>query len=309
MFNAAPPRYVDSVFIPGRRRRINAVAIGLNVFTPWFIFTGIMFVLISSFHHRHGNEAWGIVAAIAAIPLLSLGYLAKSTSKSYDPNWFKMSFMLHLFAVVLGIYAGIYVYSYELKPYYDMNRLQTYPHLDVSKTTGQNVQDAGRVYFAAGTHIDLTKSWHFTSGSKYCVAPIVGAGQDASAPVDFWAIGKDCCSESSSDFRCGDYTSQSARSGLRFLEADGWFPERHLYRLAVEGAEGLYGVTAPNPLFFTWTQDPLAILNTLRDSGWGHFMLSMQAFFTLNVCITILATIRFAYMGRGEAKSLLDDDP
>ena len=33
MFNAAPPRYVDSVFIPGRRRRINAVAIGLNVRT------------------------------------------------------------------------------------------------------------------------------------------------------------------------------------------------------------------------------------------------------------------------------------
>ena len=59
----------------------------------------------------------------------------------------------------------------------------------------------------------------------------------------------------------------SGRSGLRFLEADAWFPERHLYRLAVEGAEGLYGMAAPNPLFFTWTQDPLAILNKLRDSG------------------------------------------
>ena len=55
----------------------------------------------------------------------------RSTSKNYDPSWFKMSFLLHLLAVVLGIVAGNYVYMYELKPYYAFNQLQTYPHLDV----------------------------------------------------------------------------------------------------------------------------------------------------------------------------------
>lgn len=302
------PRHVDSVFIPGRRRRINAVAICLNVFLPWFIFTGIYFVLIISFHHRSPNMAWGVVAAIGGIPLTALGILTYVTSKSYDPSWYKMSFLLHLLAVVAAVFFGQATYYYEMKPYYELARLQTYPQLDVSKTSGLNVQDAGRVYFAAGTHLDVSKSWHFQAGSVYCVAPIVGAGQAPDAPVDFWAIGKDCCAIGAADFRCGDFKSQKARSGIRFLEADGWFPERHLYRLAVKGAEGLFGMSAPNPIFFTWVQDPLHIMNELKDAGWGHFMLSMQAFFTIDVTIVVLVVLRFSLMGRAEAKPLLGDD-
>lgn len=313
MFDVRPPKYVDSVFTHGRRRRLNAVAICLNVFLPWFVFTGIYFVQIISFHHRDWVTTWALVAAIGGIPLVATGLLVYFTSKEYDPSWFKMSFLLHLFAAVSASWYGYSTYYYQMKPYYELARLQTYPQLDVSKTSGRNVQDAGRVYFAAGTHIDTTHSWHFQAGSVYCVAPIVGAGQDLkTTPVDFWAIGKDCCSIGSSDFRCGDFSSAAARSGLRFLESDSWFPERHLYRLAVKGAEGLYGATtglhSPNPLFFTWRQDPLHELNLLRDTGWGHFMLSMQAFFVFDVTIVALATCRFAYLGRREAKPLLGED-
>jgi len=309
MFDVRPPRYVDSVFTHGRRRRLNTVAICLNVFLPWFVFTGIYFVQIISFHHRDPTTTWALVAAIGGIPLAATGLLVYFSSKDYDPSWFKMSFLLHLFAGVSAAWYGYSTYYYQMKPYYELARLQTYPQLDVSKTSGRNVQDAGRVYFAAGTHIDTTHSWHFQAGSVYCVAPIVADGHDLkTTPVDFWAIGKDCCSIGSSDFRCGDFNSVKARSGLRFLESDAWFPERHLYRLAVQGAEGMYGISSPDPLFFTWVQDPLRVLQTLKDAGWGHFLLGMQAFFTLNLLLVFIATVRFAYIGRGEKKPLLDDE-
>lgn len=298
----------SSIFIPGRRRRINAIAICLNVVLPWFVFSVIFFLMIISFHHREPNTTYAMIGAFALIPLAAAGGLAWSTKREYDPSWYKLSFLMLLVAIILALVGGAYTYYNFLKPYYDYAVLQTYPQLDVSKTSGRNVQDAGRVYFAAGTHIDLTRSWHFQAGKVYCVAPIVGAGQAADAPVDFWAIGTDCCAIGASDFRCGDYSKAAARSGLRFLESDSWFPERHLYRLAVEGAEGLFNIKSPNPMFFTWVQDPLNMMNELKHEGWGYFMLSVQAFFIFNLTVTFLATWRFAYLGRAEQKSLLGDD-
>eukprot|EP00438_Fugacium_kawagutii_P009189 Skav234281 [mRNA] locus=scaffold2271:7000:9362:+ [translate_table: standard] len=54
----------------------------------------------------------------------------------------------------------------------------------------------------------------------------------------------------------GEYNNPNAHSGLRLLSDD----QRGFYRLAVEQAE--------HPLFFYWTEDATAAMNTFRDNGY-----------------------------------------
>lgn len=293
----------QSLFVPGRRRKLNAVALCLNIFVPWLLFCAVVFLLTIQLHHRAPTETWILVATITLLPTLALAQLAWATRKSYDPNWYKAALLLIVIASSLGVGLGQYNYLKLLRPFYELEQLQTYPHVDVSKTSGKHIQDAGRVYFASGTKIDGSRSWHFRDETVYCVAPIVGS--DPNSTLDFWAVGKDCCSEASPDFRCGEFQNPKARAGIRQL--DDVFPERHFYRLAVRGSEAIFGVKAPNPLFFTWTQDPLQEMNAFRDKGWSRLMLAIQASFTLAVMMVALLACCFARLGRSEAKPLLED--
>merc|ERR1719321_752023 len=135
-----------------------------------------------------------------------------------------------------------------MRPFYEWEQLQSYPHVDVSQVSGRHLQDAGRVYFAAGTKIGVPQAWHFKhAGVLYCVAPLTGsAAQDN---FDFWVVGQDCCSEAAADFRCGEWDSPTARAGLRVLDPPE-LPVRHFYRLAVNGAAAVFGLQARDPLFF-----------------------------------------------------------
>merc|ERR1712226_1286683 len=96
----------------------------------------------------------------------------------------------------------------------------------------------------------------------YCVAPIVQ--KNLSMPVthsyDFWVVGEDCCSTTSSDFRCGQWRNPAARSGIRVLDTH----DSMYYRLAVQQAETLYGIVSTHPIFFTWVEDPQAEVSSLH---------------------------------------------
>jgi hypothetical protein len=291
----------DSVFIKGNRFRINFVGIVVNVFSPWIVFMVILFLYTSKLHFRYPFEVKIFMAVFSLAVLITIGSMAIASMRGYNPQWYKASFALHAVAIGVAYAYGSWNYITYIAPYYSLEKLQAYPNLDVVHTSGATVQDAGRVNFAAGTKIDSSRSWHFRAGSLYCVAPIIG--QDGQEVVDFWAIGKGCCSESSPDFRCGDGNTPalamlSARSGLRFLETDYWNPERHLYRLAVNGAESNFGIKAPNPVFFYWTQDPLYTMMTLRDKGWGNFLVGSEMFGVFVVAFVCFATCRFALIGR-----------
>lgn len=301
-------RRAKSPFRQGKQRVLNIVPVVINTFAPPVLFALVSTLLTSRLHHRAGRLVEALCLIAGLLPAAVLLVLIRRSRHSFVPSWFKLAFLLVVAAFLSAEAFGWYNYWYYLLPYYQLDQLQSYPNVDVGQVSGRHLQDAGRAYFAAGTKIDVSHSWHFKSGSLYCVAPLIGAAANASAAelVDFWVVGKDCCGEDTSDFRCGEFSNARARSGLRVLE-NPLLPERHFYNLAVKGAAALFPIKVESPVFFTWVQDPLFIMTSMRDAGWSNLLLANMAYLAANVLAVALSTCGFSYLGR-EAKPLLDSD-
>lgn len=294
-----------SPFVHGRKRRINCIAININVFIPWIVFIAVYF--ISSFKIIYLYPT-GAKIAIGVIAFLCIGAgagLVWSTKDEYTPYWYKFVTFQFVVAITAGYTAGYWNHFWHMMPYYDWQRLKVYPHVDVSKEIGQNLMDAGTIYFSQGTSIDIAQSAHFMTDKvpdvngefavhRYCVAPIIAGGPPGTGTYDFWAIGKDCCSAASTDYRCGDFANGNARSGLRLV----FDPDRPYYKLAVKQAEALYGYKANHPLFFEWIQDPLDKIHSFGQAGNDWYMVGVAGFLCYNFIAVALATCKFAFIGR-----------
>lgn len=141
-------------------------------------------------------------------------------------------------------------------------------------------------FFADGTGLDMRKAMGFKNLDIYCVAPII-KGDDKLAFYDFWAVGMNCCSGVSADFRCGEFNNPHARSGLRLMQSE----QRPFYRLAVQQAEAAYNIKATHPIFFHWMQDPVAETDIFRDHGYRYYLIGIFSFFAFNAFCVVTATI------------------
>ncbi|CAK0834819.1 unnamed protein product [Prorocentrum cordatum] len=282
-----------SVFTPGKRRRINLVAICLNIFLPWFLFSTLYAAMSFSIHYQRPAIAWLLVFLGFCTVILS-GLLAYQTKKKErDPMWYTFATLAFGLAVVLAVILGDMNFWYNMQPFYDIENLNTYPSVNPAREKGQQLMDAGRVYFADGAMLDMRKAMGFKNLDLFCVAPIVH-GEDQLASYDFWAVGINCCSGVSSDFRCGEFNNPHARSGLRLMRDD----QRPFFRLAVQQAEAAYNIKATHPLFFYWMQDPVAEMNAYRDDGFKYYLLGIFTHFAFNLFCVVIAVVGFSKIGR-----------
>jgi hypothetical protein len=212
--------------------------------------------------------------------------------KERDPMWYSFAAVAFGLAVFLATTFGDMNFWYNMQPFYDIENLNTYPSVNPAREKGQQLMDAGRVYFADGTGLDMRKAMGFKNLDLYCVAPIVH-GNDQLASYDFWAVGLNCCSGVSSDFRCGEFNNPHARSGLRLMRDD----QRPFFRLAVQQAEAAYNIKATHPLFFYWMQDPVAEMNGYRDDGFKYYLLGIFTHFAFNLFCVVCAVVGFAKIG------------
>jgi len=284
----------SSIFTPGKRKRINMVAICINIFLPWMMFCGIFAALSFSFHYENPSAAWGLVG-LGLVCVLISGGLAyrKSAHLDRDPMWYKFVTITLLLAVILAAVFGDMNFWTNMQPYYDIDNLNNYPSVDPSTEKGQQLMDAGRVYFSDGTTLDLNRAMGFKNLDLYCVAPIV-KGDEVLESYDFWAVGLNCCSGVSSDFRCGEFNNPHARSGLRLMRDD----ERPFFRLAVQQAEAAYKIQATHPLFFYWMQDPVAEMNSYRDDGFKYYLIGIFSHFSFNLFCVVCACFGFSRLGK-----------
>merc|ERR1719181_1727148 len=179
-------------------------------------------------------------------------------------------------AILAGTMAGTGNFSTFAEPYFKIKDLKVISDIDASAVPGENVMDAGIIQFSRGNHLDPLRSWHFMRQSVYCVAPIITNGtMPRGLSYDFWAVGKDCCSMSSSDFRCGAWGSLAAHGGYRVINQN----DQTFYRLAVQQAESLYNIKARNPVFINWSPNPGGEVQTWNQQAFQNFL--MQAGFAL----------------------------
>jgi hypothetical protein len=278
--------------MPWRRRRLNGVALCANIFLPWLLFAWIYCQMTFTTHYLYPHRAHGSVIAGFAISFIMLFLADRAKRCDADPMWYTYAGLACLIGTILAGCFGDLNYSYNMQPYYDMDNLNTYPSVNPAAEKGQALMDAGRAYFVDGAGIDTKKSLGFKNEHLYCVAPIT-YGNHQLASYDFWAVGVNCCSGTSSDFRCGEYNNPHARAGLRLLRED----QRPFFKLAVQMAEAAYNIKSTHPLFFYWLQDPVAELNTYRDDGHKYFLIGVASYFFFNAFCVTCAVWGFSKIG------------
>lgn len=289
---------ITSLFVKGQRKRINLVAILVNIFLPWSLFSTVYTLMSFTFHYEHSGVLWLIVFGCACGVLLVwfLGYKARTRHRL--PMWWTFAGSSCSIALTLGVVFGNLNFQYYLMPSYAINNLNTYPNTDVSISSGTQLMDVGKAYFIAGTHLDFTKSMGFKNDDIYCVTPIT-KGTGVLGSYDFWAVGLNCCSGTAADFRCGEFNNPKARSGMRLVNDD----QRPFYRLAVQEAEAAYHIKANHPLFFEWVQDPVAQLEQNELQGWRLFLLGIFCFLGSNTIAVGLAVVAFSKLGHYPSQS------
>eukprot|EP00931_Biecheleriopsis_adriatica_P073002 TRINITY_DN47377_c0_g1_i1.p1 TRINITY_DN47377_c0_g1~~TRINITY_DN47377_c0_g1_i1.p1 ORF type:complete len:328 (+),score=84.03 TRINITY_DN47377_c0_g1_i1:67-984(+) len=281
------------VLQPGKRKRINGLALLLQIVIPPAVFSTIFYAVGFDLHYSSPTLAWGLVALGLLATAVTYGLARFRRTFDSEPMWyFFFSFLLGL-AVVLGAGVGDYVFRSYMEVSLDFQNLNSYEAIDPAKQKGQQLMDAGRIYFSSGTKLDLSKSMGFQNFDEYCVAPIAkGAGEEL-ASYDYWAVGLNCCSGPDKIFKCGEFNNPHARTGLRYLDEG----KRQFFRLAVQQAEAQYGIKALHPLFFTWTQDPLVAVNAQVKVARNLLSLGAITHFFTNLFLVLTALLTFAKMG------------
>jgi len=86
----------------------------------------------------------------------------------------------------------------------------------------------------------------------FCVAPILRASKDISKPIEFFAVGEDCCNLLEGTFTCGDVGVAGAHSGKGDVDMTSDF------RIGVQQGEIRFGYkSVPKPMFVRWTAEVL----------------------------------------------------
>jgi len=256
-----------------------------------------------SLHYTQPLIVWALMALLflffSLVPLISAAQTLVRRSSGYEdnyqPSWFMFLAFSFTVALVLALIAGQWNYQEYMQKYYNLGHLHHYEDVDTNSYVGQQVMDAGRIDFKGGTVVDAGRSMGFKEHDMYCVAPIItraaaGASSGSKQPVDFWAVGKGCCSGYKADFHCGGFNDPLASGAIRLMnDAD-----RPFYRLAVQQAEATYGFTSPHPLFFQWVHNGDEAVNAYAQHGRLHYFCGICAYFALQLFLVSCTTVAFS---------------
>lgn len=256
---------------------MNLGALCYCLLVPWCLFACTFATVSFSVHHQDPFLC-GVLVAVGFLVVLVLGSLSLAAKLAKTESWHHFLFLSSLLAWLLGLLAGEANFV-GLSRYYELSNLSVYQDVDVGLMRGQQLMDAGGVFFAAGTALDSSKAMGFRSTETYCVAPVAPRDGQPST-YDFWVVGVDCCGQGASGrFHCGDFNDVEARAGLRLLGDDAF------YRLAVQQAEAAFGIRASHPLFFSWLRDPVQQTEQLRTGALRLFFTGICAHFCLQAVL------------------------
>jgi hypothetical protein len=280
----------------------------MNLFLPWGIF--ILCCAITSFRVSYTRPlVVNLSLVIVFLIWLATALMAvHARFNNPDPTWNTYLCIAVGTSFAWGVLSGRSNFQSFEEPYLKIHDLKVITGIDASATPGENVMDAGIISFGPGNHLDALRSWHFMKKSLYCVAPIItNQSMPRGLTYDFWAVGKDCCSMSSSDFRCGSWGSVTANGGWRVMKEE----DLTYYNLAVQQAESLYSIHARKPIFLNWSQNPAGDVQSWQSQAFQNFLINVGFAGVFSVFFMAMASCRFAWLGRGnyQQKNEYYDDP
>jgi len=285
------------VFLHGQRNRLNVYGILMSLFAPWLLFLFVYAVLSFRIHYGQPEICYLLVALAFFFGVAVPGVLAanqtkkKLTDAHYIPSWNIYLVLTCFVAFCVGSFTGQYNYAHFMQPYYDYLNLAKYTDLDTNQFVGQQLMDAGRIDFRAGTSLDLIHSMGFKNTEMYCVVPIVTKDSPYKAQShDFWAVGKNCCSGTQADFHCLGFSDPLSTGALRIINP--W--DRPFYNLAVQQAEATYKITASHPLFFEWVRNADTEMDSFKQKGITTFIMWICASLLFQGTITTIAFLSFS---------------
>lgn len=294
--------------VPARRRRtrVSVVPILFAVFLPSGVFLLSSAVMSFGVHCQSEALAWGVVAALVVVWFVMLAVARHFREHDPNPTWVSTLTLLCGLAIVGGTALGNYNFYVNYQPYCAMQDMQVAKNVNVSAESGQTYMDTGIFQFAPGTRLAASNTWHFKNGQLYCVAPLVGAEtRPETGALDFWVVGKDCCSATASDFRCGAYDKPAAGLGGRRVMRD---QDRLFYRLAVQQAESLYGIRTAFPIFMYYEENPLVGVNQWLNDSYNLFYLGLIT--CVAFALVAAAVASFCLSSLGRSRNLEEDwDP
>jgi len=155
-------------------------------------------------------------------------------------------------AVFLGGVTGMNAEESYMSQFYAITFFSEYENV-LASTPGAAYSDAGKIWFAESSKVDIAKSIGFKEKMVYCAAPILDKNQGFKS-VAFWAIGFDCC-DAKGNFKCG--ASDSARGGVR-APPDGIFAQDNgKFRKAIAQSAAVNGLEVDeDTILLHWVEDP-----------------------------------------------------
>lgn len=270
-----------------RGERLNIWAIPVVVILPWLFFCTLYVVASFSMYDEHPYLSWWIFGCcLLCSSTFAVGGTAKDgpmtdrTSLSMHRNtWCNFLSITGVLATILGFSLGLANYTLNTQSYRAYLDMGNFTDVD-PRSPGAAYLDAGPVTFKTGSVLHQGYSLGFKDSDTYCVAPIT-LGDKELAAYDFWAVGINFCNALGGEFRCGtkvDLETQQ-HGGLRLLRDE----DRKKYRAGVEQAVAAFNLTVREPLFFSWTVDPvddmasmyINSITSLVSAAVGYFCLQL----------------------------------
>lgn len=268
-----------------------------KTWNSWFcfsIFTPIPLFLIISIGFAF---LWKVMSFIPVafvilglLRTITVGARGNDISDSQTKSGLWLQSLACLLAVVLGTATGIFAYEHFMRTFYNLAYGREYQNV-VASSPAAAYADAGKLYFADTSTVDLSKALGYKREHTYCVAPIIDSGPEQVRTIGFFAIGLDCCG-SRGEFECGGAGEDQARGGVR-APVDGVFEFSHsAFMDAVMQAAAVYDIEPEEePLLVHWVKDPNreqrnAILATL-----GTVILGTGLFVIMVIILSVMASL------------------
>ncbi|CAE7320610.1 ppiA [Symbiodinium natans] len=153
----ASAKFGTQAFVPGKRKRLNAMSVALNILLPTVAYGIVFWALAFRVHYENPHLAWAIAAFGLLVSAASFALSRFSRIVDSQPMWYAFFAVTLGLAVAMGAVLGDYTFRTTMEAALDFQNLSSYPAVDPARQKGQQLMDAGRVYFASDTKLDFTK--------------------------------------------------------------------------------------------------------------------------------------------------------